>query len=161
MSESTRKFVVVRTAGPEEGWEVDGPEVEAVWLPRVGPTAWALLRYFDHVGAHSPCEYYSSAVVAKFLGTSPSRAWATVLRLENFRAIAAARPACSTDRTRWFALPHRLPPLRLDEWRKLPDVVQRLHIGLAPPVPAPQQRRRGQRGSRAQGCVVSARCAAF
>jgi|GEM_PF-3448705 len=116
-------------ADPYGGWQFDGYESEAIWLPRLGPTSWALMRLFDRTSPASRTSRFVVAACASMVGTSPSRCWTSIGRLANFGVL---RRDADDDRNPTFVLPLLLPRVDAKQWRRLPDVVRALHADLAP-----------------------------
>lgn len=115
-----------------DGWAIDGPEAEHAYLPRLGPTSWALLRAMYARADRStdaPTRFRTSDV-AEAVGASPARAWSSLGRLIQFRLLVPVTAAA--DDVPVWALGSALPRLTWREWRRLPESVQARHAALRP-----------------------------
>lgn len=114
---------------PQVRWSFDSRNVEDLWLPKLGPTSWALLRLLGraHDQPHEREHRFVTAAVAAALGTSPTRAWSSVERLVRFRMLDGA-PSVDPGEPR-FVLRPSVAPLTGRDFDRLPAVVRERFAG--------------------------------
>lgn len=96
--------------------------VESYWLPLLGPTSWALLRYVhtvgeDHLGAP---EVYDTEQMARSLGVNAGTAYKALVRLSQFRL-------CAKIDAQSFRFADRVRRLDGRELRRLPAFIAQSH----------------------------------
>jgi len=133
---ASRAFVIEWAPARGE-YALDSIEVEHIYLPRLGPTSWTLLRLFAEPLSHCidgvtlpPPETYTLATLGALTGTSSVRVWSSVQRLVQFRVLVVA-PTLNDDVPR-FVLRPTLPSLTTSEWRRLPLIVRSRYDDLRP-----------------------------
>lgn len=114
-------FTVHLIEPPGEAFPIDVRDNEWLWLPRIGPTAFQVVRVvqhdFDIVGGGGTF-IYRTAGLAERLGTAPSRMWATIERLIRFEFLLR-----HDDRPDTFTMHAGMRKPTSLELRRLPDQV--------------------------------------
>lgn len=112
---------------PVPAWKVTDPLVEALWLPLLGPTSWALLRHID--GALSDqAEYFApvtfrTADVADALFVKPNTVAHSLDRLRRFGLLAEDDITTSYEHPVMLSK-RTVPVIGPKQWRRLPASVR-------------------------------------
>jgi hypothetical protein len=80
-------FTVTMSAPRVESFDLDAPDNEWVWLPRLGPTPFVLLHLLQRDLGRLPVgttATYTTTELAQRVGTAPPRLWNSIERLVRF-----------------------------------------------------------------------------
>lgn len=107
-----------------ETYRVDDRRIDELWLPLLGPTPVAILRLLhrDCVDLFEPRTYALDAFAAR-LGVKPARAFQSMLRLRRFQLVLDDELETDYDHP-CYLVPYNVPPLRDQDWRRLPEAIR-------------------------------------
>lgn len=125
----------------ENGWPADDAYVETFWLPRIGPSAWLVLRRFA-AWASENGQPIGVETTAMSLGVHPrviERAIARLVEHKLARWHARPRPTPGRPSPPWTLEVRRVvPPLSRSQAARLPRMLSTAHAAW----PQPPRRRR-------------------